>query len=239
MKYPVIFVCFLQVLSCKFTVGQITSGKILYEKRIDVHRTISKEQEPYKAMIKQFRSVDYELLFSNNRSVFKIPDNDAPPETANVGGVTMQSIGFGEGDNCIYIDYNSKIIVEQKELGNRYLIKDSADNYRWKLSDSVEIILGYHCYKAEMILNGKKITAWYTDQISCFSGPGLYCGLPGLILKVDEDDAAVIYTATKFDKTVDEKEIREPRKGKEVTREEFEEIYKKQMNNMRSFIREG
>ncbi|WP_053978511.1 GLPGLI family protein [Mangrovimonas xylaniphaga] len=76
------------------------------------------------------------------------------------------------------------------------------------------------------------ITAWYTPQIPVNQGPGEYWGLPGLILEVNADRTTIL--CSKIVLNPDEKEtIKIPSKGKEVTREEYNDIMKKKIEEMR------
>ncbi|WP_053992000.1 GLPGLI family protein [Mangrovimonas sp. TPBH4] len=76
------------------------------------------------------------------------------------------------------------------------------------------------------------ITAWYTPQIPVNQGPGEYWGLPGLILEVNADRTTIL--CSKIVLNPDEKEtIKVPTKGKEVTREEYNDIMKKKIEEMR------
>ena len=76
------------------------------------------------------------------------------------------------------------------------------------------------------------VTAWYTPQIPVNQGPGEYWGLPGLILEVNADRTTIL--CSKIVLNPDEKEtIKIPSKGKEVSREEYNEIMKKKIEEMR------
>lgn len=75
------------------------------------------------------------------------------------------------------------------------------------------------------------ITAWYTPQIPINQGPGEYWGLPGLILEVNADRTTIL--CSKIIMNPGEKEeIKTPSKGKEVTREEYNQIMKDKIKEM-------
>ncbi|MFD2542449.1 GLPGLI family protein [Lacinutrix gracilariae] len=77
-----------------------------------------------------------------------------------------------------------------------------------------------------------EVTAWYTMQIPVNQGPGEYWGLPGLILEINADRTTIL--CTKIVLNPAEKEtIKEPKKGKEVTKEEYTETVLKKMEEMR------
>lgn len=76
------------------------------------------------------------------------------------------------------------------------------------------------------------ITAWYTPQIPVNQGPGEYSGLPGLILEVNADRTTILCSKIVMNPK-EKKAIEAPKKGKEVTRKEYNDIIKKKMEEMR------
>jgi GLPGLI family protein len=77
-----------------------------------------------------------------------------------------------------------------------------------------------------------EVTAWYTMQIPVNQGPGEYWGLPGLILEINADRTTIL--CSKIVLNPEEKEqIKKPGKGKEVTQEEYNDIVKKKIEEMR------
>lgn len=76
------------------------------------------------------------------------------------------------------------------------------------------------------------VTAWYTPQIPVSAGPAEYQGLPGLILEVQAD--RTIMLCTKIVMNPKEKEaIDRPEKGEVVTRDEYNQIMKDKIEEMR------
>lgn len=76
------------------------------------------------------------------------------------------------------------------------------------------------------------VTAWYTPQIPVSSGPATYFGLPGLILEINEGRTTMLCTEIVLNPS-EEIEIKKPTKGKEVNREEYNEIVKKKTEEIR------
>lgn len=77
-----------------------------------------------------------------------------------------------------------------------------------------------------------EVTAWYTPQIPVNQGPDEYWGLPGLILEVNAGRTTIL--CSKIVINPQNKEDIEPlTKGKEVTKEEYSDIVKKKMEEMR------
>lgn len=80
------------------------------------------------------------------------------------------------------------------------------------------------------------VTAWYTLDIPVNQGPGEYWGLPGLILEINAYKTTIL--CSKIVMNPDEKDpIEEPTKGKEVTRQEYNDTVKKKMQEMQDMYR--
>ena len=58
----------------------------------------------------------------------------------------------------------------------------------WKLEKSTMEYLGYTCNQATTEYAGRKYIAWYTKAIPITSGPYVFRGLPGLIVKISDTE---------------------------------------------------
>ena len=65
------------------------------------------------------------------------------------------------------------------------------------------------------------VVAWFADKIVAPVGPDTYGQLPGAILEVNVDNGQSVITATELKTTLAAKDLKEPKKGKRLTREEF------------------
>ena len=81
------------------------------------------------------------------------------------------------------------------------------------------------------------VTAWFTPQIPVKNGPAEYGGLPGLILELNIDRTTLLCSKIVLNPAEAEK-ITPPKKGKEVTREEFNKIVKEKTDEMRENFRD-
>lgn len=77
-----------------------------------------------------------------------------------------------------------------------------------------------------------EITGWYTLDVPINQGPDKYWGLPGLILEINEGNTTILCSKIVLN-SKDKKEIKEPKKGKVVTQEEFDKITTEKMNEFR------
>lgn len=182
------------------------------------------------------------------------------------GGQGRGSFGgmmsFGSG--LKYKNTKEGIVLEESEFfGKQFLISESGTKPDWKLGAETKKIGEYTCYKATLVKEvdpfsiaafGRRgnnndaaekkdeapktmiVTAWYTPQIPVSQGPGEYWGLPGLILEVNAGKTTVLCTEI----TMNPKEkvtLKMPKKGKKVTRQEYNKIVKKKTDEMREQFR--
>lgn len=82
------------------------------------------------------------------------------------------------------------------------------------------------------------VTAWFTPQIPVGTGPGEYGGLPGLILELNVDRTTILCSKIIMNPKEAEK-IEAPKKGDEVSREEYNLIVKEKTDEMRENWRRG
>lgn len=69
-----------------------------------------------------------------------------------------------------------------------YEYDEDLPNHDWHISmDSTAVILGYDCHKASCKFRGRDYNVWFSFDIPFSYGPWKFCGLPGLILKVEND----------------------------------------------------
>lgn len=234
--------------------AQVKQGTVVYERKINSHRTITNEQ--MRAMIPEFRISKHILLFSDSISLYKlIPENEAPDPFAGGGGGRVMTFNFSGGADAgeLYKNFTqSKSILSSELAGKNYLIMDSILQQPWKLTNETKQILGYTCLKATrkltvqasasrvMVFGGGgasptrdttrpqpreiEVVAWYAQDIISPVGPDNFGQLPGVILQLDSDNGATVYTALEIKKEVDSKMLKEPKKGKSITSAEFNKL---------------
>jgi GLPGLI family protein len=248
------------IVSFSFAQAQVKEGTIYYDQKTNMHRTITDEQ--MRAMIPEFRTAKYMLLFSDSVSVYKaVPEDEAPDPFAGGGRTIIRMGGPAGGD--LYKNLSQSKSVQSSELGGKnFLIVDSILQTPWKLGTETKTILGYTCHKATrkmqqpvravMRMNMSQggtttrdttikpgapqmkevdVVAWYADNIISPVGPESHGQLPGVIMQLDIDNAATVFTATEVKKSVDQKELKEPKKGKVVTRQEYMKLMTDLMSN--------
>jgi GLPGLI family protein len=84
----------------------------------------------------------------------------------------------------------SEFVVGAGSISPRYseVIKND-----WKLINETKVINNINCSKATRKLFGRSWTAWYSTSIALPYGPNKFFGLPGLIIKVEDETKSYSY----------------------------------------------
>ena len=221
-------ICISLLAGCCFqlAVAQVKEGKLIYERKTDMHKKLPPESEHMKSMIPQFNSNKQQLIFSGDESIFS-----SLPEEADIRDQAMQDDGrinikINGGNNETYKNYATEKIVELRELGpKKYIIEDSLKRTAWKLSDDSMTIKGYHCKKATATnRQGDALIAWYTEEIASPSGPEQFGGLPGLILQLDIGNGWIVFSPLEILPATGKQLVKIPSGAKKITRPEFQKM---------------
>ncbi len=214
--------------------AQTQAGIIEYEFTMDLHRNIPPEREAWRAMIPQFRETKHQLLFNANASFYtEIVDEESEFERSGPGrGMRMMGMAGAE----TFVDRDAReIIVQQDLIGTTYLISEPLSLGPWRMGDEILEIAGYDCmmaWKIDTVLN-QEITAWFTMGLPSFLGPERYVDLPGTVLAVDINNGERVWVARNVIlEEPDASLIKQPTRGQKLTRDEFNEIVREQMERM-------
>ena len=222
--------------------AQLRQGIIVYEYRFDLHKGLP---EKYWNSIPHFQTKKQQLLFNDSASLYTtLPEDETPDpfEDKSSTKKTITSSGINYNTQT-YIKYKEKSLVESRELdGKVFLISQTLRVPQWNLSGETREILGYKCKKATMVEKATPglgwttkdnnqspkpsavdVVAWYTEEIPVSVGPHDYGQLPGAILMLEVDKGGTIYMATEVKKSLGKSEVKEPKKGRKVSLEEFAE----------------
>ena len=192
----------------------------------------------------------YVLTFNKEESTFKEEDK----LDAMSGATDSWGSNFTPGEQYKNIKTNT-LRQNQEFYGKQFLVKDNLLALEWKMTTETKQIGNYMCFKATASVPSSELSwynfswgdlneddssevkmtevvAWYSPQIPVSQGPSEYWGLPGLILEVNVGTTTML--CSKIIMNPDEKsEIEAPKKGKEVTKNEYQEIIASKMKEMR------
>ena len=80
-----------------------------------------------------------------------------------------------------------KITTVDRVPFDTYTFEEDMESPDWALERDTVTVCGYSCKKATTTYFGRNYTAWYAPEIPISDGPWKFFGLPGLILKVEDD----------------------------------------------------
>lgn len=235
-----LFLLFLATMPFSM-IAQNTEGQIFYKETIQLNIELPPEvAEQMKGKMPTERSSDMVLYFNETTSLFKNADqSDKGEETIEEsmegedGGIQIK-MRIDTPDNRTYKDLeNGKKIQQREFMGKKFLIKDELIKYQWKMAGEQKQIGDYMCMKATHVGEKDTIVAWFTPQIPVAVGPNNLGQLPGAILEVDfnHGEQTIVMTSVQL-KTLDKDSIVAPKKGKEVTEAEMDDIIEKKMKEM-------
>jgi GLPGLI family protein len=233
MKRILIIVGVLVALVTSLTFGQTTEGVILYEVKINMHRTLPPDRQEMKSMMPEFRTMQDQLVFNATESLYKPVEEEEDDFVNENGGMRMQ---FRRPMSEIYLDVANQRRVAQREFfGKQYLIEDTVKVQPWKFGTATKTVMGYECRQASVYNEERKqnIVAWFTDKLRTGLGPETYGTLPGAVLQVDFNDGERTLTAKKIEpRALRKGELKIPNSGTRTTEEAFRKMVQEQSQRM-------
>ena len=241
--------------------AQIKEGTIVYERKINQHRAISDEQmkamlPEFRTSRHQLIFSDSVSLFK-----LLPEDEAPDPFASSGGPRIIMRMSGSDGGDLYKNFKVAQSVSSQELGGKTYLITDSIKQQPWKIGTETKQILGYTCIKAIRKMTVQtggvrrmsfssgggapqvdttaaqakpreiEIVAWYAENLVSPAGPDSYGLLPGVILELNMDNGATVYTATEVKKTADSKDLKEPKKGKAITSAEFNKLRLEMISN--------
>lgn len=226
--------------------------------KIDSTKMSSEMHQKMMDMMKKQFQKTFNLTFNKEESTYKEEESLEKP-TVGGGNFQVMVVGAGGGSDILYKNTKEDRYADQRDaMGKIFLVKDDIKKIDWKLGSESKHIGEYLCYKATYTKEVEKprvivdtddsesseeeldkepemetitVTAWYTPQIPVNNGPGMYQGLPGLILEIHDGKLNIICSKIVLNPE-DKVEIKEPTKGKEVNQEKYDKIMEKKAQEM-------
>jgi GLPGLI family protein len=186
--------------------AQITSGKIVYERKTNLYKKYKDER--VKDWIREedrLKTDVFELYFNDSLALFKPQESDL-----------KERMSWATEKNTVYQNLKSNSRLSIKDLwGEKFYVEDSLWKRTWKITDSKRNIAGYDCRKAIWDANDStRVYAWYSEEIIPSVGPESFYGLPGTILGLATEDGGVIYFAKSVEPSHQVVEDLTPNKGR-------------------------
>ena len=128
------------------------------------------------------------------------------------------------------------IFVQERISKNVYQYQEGIPKLNWMLTKDKMNLLGYQCKSAKLNFRGRNYLAWYTDEIPKSNGPYIFGGLPGLILKISDEDGIYEFTAVGIEKKKMDIYFRDEKTIHQVSRDDFRKIQRNYFENPSLFM---
>lgn len=182
-------ILFLLFIAAPMSVdGQATfleTGELIYERKINAYSLLEKEYadqasfiSEYKARFGKFDSSYFYLKFNGAVALYE------PGSQQNSSFFSfLEKVGY---NNVVFTDLtNDSAIVVRNIFEKKVTLSDRRPRITWKLTDEERDIAGFHCRRANGLLEDSIfVVAFYAEQIPISAGPETFSGLPGLIMGV-------------------------------------------------------
>jgi GLPGLI family protein len=214
-------------------------GTITYTKTVKFEIQLPPEMQAQAANFPKEQKSEFELLFNADKTLFRpLVQNSGDMTIDNGDGMVIKMIAPGAND-LGYCDLGANKRLDKRDLGvKEYVVEDTLEKAKWKLTGETKVILGHTCKKAtssktqksiimddaggkmeqKIFTDTLEVIAWYAEDMHTQASPEYAGNLPGTVLELHIGD--MFYTATKVDTACDVKAIKPP-KGKKITKEEF------------------
>jgi GLPGLI family protein len=209
------------------------TGTVVYEQVVKLEIKLEGESAQFANSLPKERKSQKALYFNAESSLYENkPMEEDQTIKSESGGTVM--IRMVEPDNKVFTNLSENKQIEKREFMTReFLIDTGLNPSEWKLTGNQKMIMNYPCQEAVKETKDGKTSAWFTPVIPVSAGPGVYNGLPGLVLAVDVNNGKQTLNAISINlNPVGENMIVKPEKGKKVTREEFDKIVEEKMKEM-------
>lgn len=205
------------------------------------------EQEAIRVQVRQAMQREYRLTFNGHESNYKELESLDKKSPAQAGGVMVK---VANGSSLTYKNTRDKRYLEEADLfGKPFLIDDQLEPMDWTITGKTKQIGKYECQQAtyqsesrmmeadsetgeiKEVTRQVEVSAWFTMDIPVNHGPDDFWGLPGLILEVNNGNFTIICTKVVINPQ-EPVEIKVPKGGKSITRDEFAKLREEKVQEM-------
>ncbi|WP_029274063.1 GLPGLI family protein [Pedobacter borealis] len=141
------------------------------------------------------------ILYVNGLKSIQVSGNSLLP-ISNEDENNLMDIKIIKSGKPIFIlkDFKSnKLSLSDHISTKQYLINDTLNLFKWKITNDYKVIQKFKCRKAVTNFRGRNYIAWFTEELPIQNGPWKFCGLPGLIINVGDDKSFFNYELTGID----------------------------------------
>lgn len=209
---------------------------------LDVGQKVSKFYDPARLgrdslVSARMKNMDPSAIKSIN--VYKAEKAEG---VADMPGTLGSNTNEGESYQIIKTKSSQTVTVLDytQAIGDRFKFEDQVGPLKWEIKNETDTLLSYSCQLANLRFRGRNYKAWFTTEIPVSDGPWKFSGLPGLIIKVEDENGLFAFQLVGLEQPATVIPIRvDDSKSIKCTREDFEKLKKKQDNGMQINVNAG
>ena len=134
-----------------------------------------------------------------------------------------------------YVD--SKVIYHLADSNIKFKITEK-EPIKWKISSEKKVINKFNCQKANADFHGRKWIAWFSESIGIQDGPYKFSGLPGLIIKIEDERSNHSWELIEIKNLSTREKLLQFDNEKEITRKQLVDLLNNRSKNIVSNIGE-
>lgn len=196
------------------------------------------------------RSEQMELLIGDSISLFRSVVKGRIDSVTYLQSIGRSNVSFG--GRRPYSEFHYQILKTDAGItmfdvltnshiysgANHFYFKESKDIFEWELQHDTMRIQNVLCQRATLSFGNRHWTAWFAPAIPIADGPYKFGGLPGLIVRIHDEDKQWVFDLVAFDNFPQRITIHfdERNKPEETTKGEFLAKKKKFQENEMHYI---
>jgi len=166
----------------------------------------------------------YSALLITRDSLFKAEFEKGKASPSIV--LDMRKIKRTKVNFRISKNYPNLETVYHTSLNASYVALKEQHKLNWTILPETKTIEGFKVQKATTTFGGRNWIAWFTNDIQIHDGPYKFCGLPGLILNIGDDQGDHIFNLVGSQKLNNETQLMDSnRKEIFLTNEKFNQLW--------------
>jgi GLPGLI family protein len=182
------------------------------------------------------------LSVREGKSIYKSVDDAAKSLLSSEGVVegNIRGVSYSQivnyGPHTYYKNQEEKLLLGQAKIdGKDYLTEGPLTEFDWKIGTEKKEISGYQCIRATTKSpKGSEIVAWYAPEIAVNDGPLHYWGLPGLILYLELNKGARVYSCTSVEQLNDMPEIAALEGGEKISHIDYDKMTEEKIQELKN-----
>ncbi|MDR1984019.1 MAG: GLPGLI family protein [Prevotellaceae bacterium] len=218
--------------TCLFNSAKAQSVQVIYETQPQMQMKIDGLDESFIDQIRKSTKIRNILCYNNGESVYKTMKNEDGNSSSGIKIMTSAS------EDVTYRNHKTNKEIAYKDFfGKGFLIESElGKDGKWEITDSTKDIHGYTCKKAISKSDKQETVVWFCPNLPIKDGP-LYTGLDGLVLEMTTNNLSIV--AKEIISSDADCQITAPKKGKKISKEEFDKMVEKRMKAMEQTSGDG